>query len=83
MTCTKLNCPLQIGFVSENCDKKDCPYRTELKTGNWVEGRYYYELDIFEWEKVKCSICEKYTIKPVYYHNNKYNYCPFCGAKME
>lgn len=30
--CTKMRCPMQAGIVDENCDIKDCPYRTESPT---------------------------------------------------
>ena len=28
--CTKKNCPFQYDVISDNCDLKTCPYRTEL-----------------------------------------------------
>ncbi len=30
--CTKKNCPMQYNKVDENCDIKDCPWRTEQST---------------------------------------------------
>ena len=27
--CTGLRCPMQIGYKVDECDYKDCPYRTE------------------------------------------------------
>lgn len=44
--CTKSRCPMQVGTVDENCDIKDCPYRTD---SDWlikafVEGvQKYFE----------------------------------------
>lgn len=32
--CTKMRCPMQVGTVDENCDIKDCPYRTD---SDWLE----------------------------------------------
>ena len=27
--CTGIRCPMQIGYKVDECDHKDCPYRTE------------------------------------------------------
>ena len=27
--CTSLRCPMQVGYKVDECDYKDCPYRTE------------------------------------------------------
>lgn len=27
--CTGMRCPMQVGYKVEECDYKDCPYRTE------------------------------------------------------
>ena len=27
--CTGLRCPMQVGYKVDECDYKDCPYRTE------------------------------------------------------
>ena len=29
--CTKKECPMQAGVISDDCDLKDCPYRTETE----------------------------------------------------
>lgn len=50
--------------------------------GKWVDAILYHEPDDFEWEKVKCSSCKNFVTKPIFYHNNKYNFCPNCGADM-
>ena len=55
----------------------------EQKKGKWIDGMLYYDFDECEWEKVKCSVCEKFVTKQIFYHDNKYHYCPNCGAKME
>lgn len=31
--CTRLNCPMQASVVPPDCNQKDCPWRTEEKTG--------------------------------------------------
>ena len=54
----------------------------ERKTGKWIDGMLYYDFDECEWEKVKCSVCEKFVTKQIFYHDNKYHYCPNCGADM-
>ena len=55
---------------------------TERKTGRWIDGMLYYDFDECEWEKVKCSVCENFVTKQIFYHDNKYHYCPYCGADM-
>ena len=30
--CTGLRCPMQVGYKVDECDYKDCPYRTEPMT---------------------------------------------------
>ena len=52
------------------------------KKGKWIDGMLYYDFDESEWEKVKCSVCENYVTKQIFYHDNKYHYCPYCGADM-
>ena len=50
----------------------DLPSVNSVKTGHWIDHRYYME----------CSICEF----PWKYSENmaeQFKYCPNCGAKME
>ena len=54
----------------------------ERKKGKWIDGMLYYDFDESEWEKVKCSVCENFVTKQIFYHDNKYHYCPYCGADM-
>ena len=54
----------------------------EQKKGKWIDGMLYYDFDESEWEKVKCSVCENFVTKQIFYHDNKYHYCPYCGADM-
>lgn len=35
MECTKLNCPMQAGTVTENCGE-NCPWRTTAETGGLI-----------------------------------------------
>lgn len=30
--CTGMRCPMQVGYKVEECNQKDCPYRTEPMT---------------------------------------------------
>ena len=42
--CTKMNCPMQYDAVDENCDIKDCPFRTDsdVITKLFLEGAAKY-----------------------------------------
>lgn len=53
------------------------------KKGEWVDGMLYYDFEESEWEKIKCSVCKNFVVKQIFYHDNKYHFCPNCGAKME
>lgn len=40
--CNKKNCPMQFDKVSDDCDIKDCPYRTTDKDDNWeIASRFF------------------------------------------
>ena len=54
----------------------------ERKTGKWINGMLYYDFDESEWEKVKCSVCKNFVVKQIFYYDNKYHFCPYCGADM-
>ena len=54
----------------------------EQKKGEWIDGMLYYDFEESEWEKVKCSVCKNFVVKQIFYHDNKYNFCPYCGADM-
>ncbi len=53
------------------------------KKGKWIDGMLYYDFEESEWEKVKCSVCKNFVVKQIFYHDNKYHFCPYCGAEME
>ena len=44
-------------------------YDVQPKKGKWI---YHEPLDVFE-----CSVCGRQMVR------NIFNYCPWCGAKME
>lgn len=74
--CTKINCPIQMNYISNDCDIKTCPYRTERKKGKWIydgiRGRF---------PACKCSICGHYE-NADWALLQGVNYCPHCGAEM-
>lgn len=64
--CTKSRCPMQVGTVDENCDIKDCPYRTDSDwlINAFVEGvQKYLESTMVITKKVRvpkgenCDCC--------------------------
>ena len=58
----------------ENCPAADV---VELKTGQWL----IYDSDANVYE---CSFChELFILNEGTPRENNFNYCPFCGAKME
>lgn len=65
--CTKMRCPMQVGTVDENCDIKDCPYRTDSDVvAKWLyEGlAKYFENTIEITKKIRlpkgdtCDFCD-------------------------
>lgn len=34
--CTKINCPIQMNYISNNCNIKTCPYRTTEPEWKWI-----------------------------------------------
>lgn len=66
--CTKINCPIQMNYISNDCDIKTCPYRTERKIGKWKNVALFTR---------ECSECG------AQFHELEYdNFCPNCGADM-
>ena len=66
--CTKINCPIQMNYISNNCDIKTCPYRTERQIGKWKNVALFTR---------ECSECGAQI------HELEYdNFCPNCGADM-
>ena len=78
--CHYIDCDLKCSICDlfVNSDELEAAYKVaikELKTGKWLKedrGRAEYS--------AICSECEYGT----YWSNTKYfNYCPYCGARME
>ena len=66
--CTKINCPIQMNYISNDCDIKTCSYRTEYKNGKWKNVALFTR---------ECSECG------AQFHELEYdNFCPNCGADM-
>ena len=38
MNCTKINCPIQSGFLTENCPDS-CPWRTPIENGDLISRK--------------------------------------------
>lgn len=41
------------------------------------------DIDITAWQTAQCSNCKRWHTTPYMYYFYEYNYCPFCGTKME
>ena len=68
------SCDVNYAQIMEYIDKIPSVNLQEPKTGHW---------EIISGNNSRCSICGVYN--PPDYFNRPviYNYCPFCGAKME
>ena len=65
--CTKLNCPFQLDVIPDDCDEKECLWRTEEKTGEKTA-------------KVVNYVCDRCGF---WLTDGIMDYCPGCGAKLE
>lgn len=51
--------------------------------GKWLEKDICSDSKfIEEWQSTKCSECGRYHTTPYLYYFDEYNYCPYCGARM-
>ena len=61
----------------------------EVVHGEWLEKEVFDNTDedfvwkIEEWQSARCSVCGKYHTTPYMYYFDNFNYCPYCGAKMD
>ena len=65
--CTGLRCPMQVGYKVDECDYKDCPWRTEPITNadriramsdeELAEFIYRCEMSEIDYAKTFCDLC--------------------------
>ena len=65
--CTGLRCPMQVGYKVDECNHKDCPYRTEPITNaqkiramsdeELAEFIYRCEMSEIDYAKTFCDLC--------------------------
>ena len=56
--CTGLRCPMQVGYKVDECDYKDCPWRTEpITNADRIRVMNDFELAAF-WVKCKEKVCD-------------------------
>ena len=58
--CTGIRCPMQVGYKVDECDYKDCPYRTEPIT-NAQKIRSMSDEELAEFIKnikVRAALCK-------------------------
>ena len=61
----------------------------EIRHGEWLEKKVFDNTDedfvwkIEKWQSARCSVCGKYHTTPYMYYFDNFNYCPYCGAKMD
>ena len=65
--CTGLRCPMQVGYKVDECDYKDCLYRTEPITNaqkiramsdeELAEFIYRCEMSEIDYAKTFCDLC--------------------------
>ena len=69
--CTGIRCPMQIGYKVDECDYKDCPYRTEpITNAQKIRAMNDEELVVFLYGfSDRCLVCAKDGINkscPIY-----------------
>lgn len=57
--CNKLNCPMQYNKVADDCDIKDCPYRTTDKIEDWETASKFLAMIFETFEKQRKENTEK------------------------
>lgn len=67
--CNKLNCPTPYNKVKDDCDIKDCPYRTVDKIEDWETASKFLAMimGISEEDRIKWTE----EAKQDYYSKNK------------
>lgn len=65
--CTKERCPVNASSISDNCNIKTCPWRTEaVKPQPSMSGLWY-----------ECPVCKRHLTK------DEDNYCARCGRRVK
>ena len=59
---------------------RDLP--SEQRTGRWTK-KDVSSKGVEEWQSAQCSVCGKWHTSPYMYFFAHYNYCPWCGARMD
>ena len=65
--CTKERCPMNANTITEDCNVKTCPWRTEALTPKVSISGLWYE----------CPVCGRYLTEDVDH------YCGRCGRKVK
>ena len=65
--CTGLRCPMQVGYRVDECNHKDCPWRTEpisnaqkiraMSDEELAEFIYRCEMSEIDYAKTFCDLC--------------------------
>ena len=65
-------------------DLRELPSVTpQPKTGRWLDKEVNSDKVIDEWQSARCNVCDKYHTTPYMYYFSHYNYCPYCGVRMD
>ena len=65
--CTKENCPMNANTISDDCNLKTCPWRTEALTPKVSMSGLWYE----------CPTCGRHLTKDIDH------YCARCGRRIK
>ena len=79
--CTGMRCPMQVGYIANECDYKDCPYRTEpITNADHIRAMSDDELALFiraiinsESCPAISSECNKCFIKEPCFNSSKWH----------
>lgn len=65
--CTKERCPVNASAISDDCNVKTCPWRTEAVVPRLVKNRPWFE----------CPVCGRLLL------SHKDHYCSGCGKRVK
>ena len=85
------DCGMREGSCSNSCEKDCAIYDTitsastveaqPVKHGRWMNRNGHPVSTALSCYSAKCSECELYS--GMQYINKPYNYCPYCGTRMD